>query len=146
MIKRFERILSFYDDESTREKMTVLDPWDAIVDDARNPDFEGLDEFLKPGRKYRLVITDAGPINGIDIWTCETCSRTIACAQSYYVNGFPKCCCKQMTVWNTVEDVNLNCSWDEWVCPDCGATVVGAVEEPYCKDCDEPMIFVERKA
>jgi len=54
----FSRIVKLYDDPSTRKKFTVMDKWDVIIDDARNPDFEGLDEFLEFGKTYRLTIEE----------------------------------------------------------------------------------------
>jgi hypothetical protein len=56
MPKQFERILTLFDGPDTREKYTVMDKWDVIVDDARNPDFEGLEDFLEWGGRYRITI------------------------------------------------------------------------------------------
>jgi hypothetical protein len=54
--KRFDRTVTLYDGPDTREKFTVMDKWDVIIDDERNPDFEGLEEFLEWGASYRLTI------------------------------------------------------------------------------------------
>lgn len=58
MVKLFERVLTLFDDPSTREKVTVMDKWEAMTDDERNPDFEGLDDFLEWGKKYRITVED----------------------------------------------------------------------------------------
>ena len=52
----FQRTLTLHDEPSTREKFTVMDKWDVMTDDERNPDFEGLDEFLEWGSTYRITI------------------------------------------------------------------------------------------
>lgn len=52
----FQRTLKLHDEPSTREKATVMDKWDVMTDDERNPDFEGLDEFLEWGSTYRITI------------------------------------------------------------------------------------------
>jgi hypothetical protein len=52
----FSRTLTLYDGPWTREKATVMDKWDVMTDDERNPDFEGLDKFLEWGSTYRITI------------------------------------------------------------------------------------------
>ena len=52
----FTRVVTLFDGPDTREKANVMDKWDVIIDDARNPDFEGLDEFLIWGESYRITI------------------------------------------------------------------------------------------
>jgi len=52
----FQRTLKLYDEPSTREKALVMDTWDVMTDDERNPDFEGLEEFLEWGSTYRITI------------------------------------------------------------------------------------------
>lgn len=54
--EEFSRIVTLFDDESTREKHTVMDKWEVITDDERNPDWEGLEEFLEFGCRYEVVI------------------------------------------------------------------------------------------
>jgi hypothetical protein len=54
--QRFGRTVTLYDGPDTREKATVLDKWEVIIDDERNPDFKGLEEFLEWGASYRLTI------------------------------------------------------------------------------------------
>lgn len=41
----FKRELTLFDEPGAREKSTVMDKWDVMTDDARNPDFEGLEDF-----------------------------------------------------------------------------------------------------
>lgn len=53
---RFKRIVTLFDDDDSRDKATVMEKWDVIVDDERNPDFEGLEEFLEWGATYRLTL------------------------------------------------------------------------------------------
>lgn len=51
-------VLTRFDDID--EKLTVMSVWEAVVDDARNPESdmdEKISAFLKPGKKYRLTIT-----------------------------------------------------------------------------------------
>ena len=38
-----------------------MDKWDVICDDARNPDFEGFEEFLEFGKSYKLTIEEIEP-------------------------------------------------------------------------------------
>ena len=57
---KFQRELGLFDDASTRKKVTVMDKWDAMTDDARNPDFEGLEEFLRWGKRYRITLEEIG--------------------------------------------------------------------------------------
>lgn len=54
-----DTIYTLYDDDSTREKLTVMSKWQAMVDDERNPksDFaEEIEAFLQPGKTYRLTM------------------------------------------------------------------------------------------
>ena len=54
--KTFKRTVTLFDDDSTRKKNKIMDKWDVILDDERNPDFEGLDDFLEFGKTYSVVI------------------------------------------------------------------------------------------
>jgi hypothetical protein len=48
-----------YDDESVRKKLTVMDKWDAMMDDSRNPhiDVSGkVDEFVELGGTYKITL------------------------------------------------------------------------------------------
>lgn len=54
----FERELALFDGSDTRKKATVMDKWDVMTDDARNPDFEGLEDFLTWGKRYRIIIEE----------------------------------------------------------------------------------------
>ena len=58
MARLFERVLTLIDDVSTRERATVIDKWGVMTADTRNPDFEGLDDFLVRGKKYRITIEE----------------------------------------------------------------------------------------
>ncbi len=60
--EEFNRELTLYDDKSTRKKATALDKWEIIIDDARNPDFEGLNDFLLYGFTYRFTFTEIGEV------------------------------------------------------------------------------------
>lgn len=60
--RTFKRELTLFDDSSTREKVTVMDKWEAMTDDARNPDFEGLEDFLVWGKRYRITIEEVGNV------------------------------------------------------------------------------------
>lgn len=52
--------LTFFDDESVREKLTVMTPWEAMIDDARNDNNfeERVNEFVKLGKKYRITLEE----------------------------------------------------------------------------------------
>jgi hypothetical protein len=54
----FERVVTLHDGPDTREKATVMDKWDVITDDSRNPDWEGLEDFLQWGKSYRITIEE----------------------------------------------------------------------------------------
>ena len=56
------KIVTFFDDESTREKLAVMSKIDVIEDDGRNPywsdsDMQSLEDFLQIGKKYKLTLT-----------------------------------------------------------------------------------------
>lgn len=70
----FKRELKFFDDAGNQEKLTVMEKWDVICDDSRNPDFEGLEEFLKIGRQYRITIEDIGSAG-----ECDAIEKNISC-------------------------------------------------------------------
>lgn len=55
----FKRELTLFDEPGTRKKATVMDKWEVMTDDARNPDFEGLEEFLTWGKRYQITIKEA---------------------------------------------------------------------------------------
>jgi hypothetical protein len=72
--------LTFFDDESTREKLTVLDKIEAMVDDDRNwdPEFyaELHGDFLEPGKRYRLTIEEIpGEIPAADDGPSQDCGN-----------------------------------------------------------------------
>jgi len=54
--KQFVRTVTLFDGPDTRKKYTVLDKWEIITDDSRNPDWEGLEDFLEWGGQYRVTI------------------------------------------------------------------------------------------
>ena len=54
-------ILTLYDEVSTREKSLVMDKMEVMEDDERNPNFEGLEDWLEWGHSYRVTIEDLGP-------------------------------------------------------------------------------------
>lgn len=58
MAETFIRVLTLFDDPSTRKKATVMEKWDVMTDDARNPDFEGLEDFLTWGKRYRITLEE----------------------------------------------------------------------------------------
>lgn len=50
---------TLHDDESVREKLTVMSKWDVLHDDGRNPTIDPDDKieaFLQLGKTYRLTI------------------------------------------------------------------------------------------
>lgn len=55
--------MTLFDDESVHEKLTVMDKFEAMVDDSRNndnnytKDNEALEEFLQLGKSYKVTIT-----------------------------------------------------------------------------------------
>jgi hypothetical protein len=53
-------VFTFYDDESTKKKLQVMDSWDVIMDDSRNSNDFGVNvnNYLVPGKKYRITITE----------------------------------------------------------------------------------------
>jgi hypothetical protein len=52
---------TLHDDASVREKLTVMNPWDALWDDERTPrEFDWGEEVTKAmilGKRYRIVLT-----------------------------------------------------------------------------------------
>ncbi len=56
--RAFKRELTLFDDPETHKKSTVMDKWEAMSEDARNPDFEGLEDFLVWGKRYRITIME----------------------------------------------------------------------------------------
>jgi hypothetical protein len=58
--EKLDVVYKLFNDKSVRKKLTVMTKWDAMIDDARNPedDFtERLEAFLKLGKSYRIRIT-----------------------------------------------------------------------------------------
>ncbi len=54
-----EVVTTLFDDESVRTKIMMMDKWEALFDDARNPtiDMDGqVEEFLELGNKYRVTL------------------------------------------------------------------------------------------
>ena len=52
-------VYTLYDDASVRKKCRVMDKWEAMLDDSRNPtdDFtERVEDLLQFGRSYRVTI------------------------------------------------------------------------------------------
>jgi hypothetical protein len=56
--RQFTRELTLFDEPGTRKKAAVMDNWDVMIDDGRNPDFEGLDDFLQWGKRYRITLEE----------------------------------------------------------------------------------------
>ncbi len=59
MIMEVEGVFLLYDDESVKKKLTVMSKWDAMIDDARNPDIdwsEMTEEYLQVGKSYKVKI------------------------------------------------------------------------------------------
>ena len=60
-------IEKLYDDESTREKATVLTKLEVIFDDSRNDTdkfwIEILEQFLQFGHTYKIIFNDLGESN-----------------------------------------------------------------------------------
>lgn len=51
--------MKLIDDESVREKITVMSKLEAMWDDERNPNpSEKIEELLKFGKSYRIVIEE----------------------------------------------------------------------------------------
>lgn len=52
--------LTLYDDESVREKLTIMDKWEIIIDDGRNKESkitsEAVSDFMQLGKKYRVTL------------------------------------------------------------------------------------------
>ena len=50
--------VTLFDDESVKEKLTVMGKWDAMFDDSRNPDptigLEDIEDFLELGGEYKV--------------------------------------------------------------------------------------------
>ena len=59
----FQRTLTLFDGLDTRKKATMMDKWDVMMDDSRNGDFEGLEEFLQWGKVYRITIEEIGDVS-----------------------------------------------------------------------------------
>ncbi|MDQ3329123.1 MAG: hypothetical protein M3552_00490 [Planctomycetota bacterium] len=54
--------LTLFDDESVREKLTVMTKWDAMLDDDRNPDLPSEDDAMfELGGTYRFTIERIEP-------------------------------------------------------------------------------------
>lgn len=54
-------VVKLFDDESVREKLTVMSKMEAIFDDARNDTdqyFSDVDAMLQPGRSYKITIEE----------------------------------------------------------------------------------------
>ena len=55
-----------FDDEFVRKKITIMDKWEAMTDDARNatsPELaEAIELLLKLGRRYRVTIEEIGQL------------------------------------------------------------------------------------
>ena len=57
-------IEKLYDDESTREKFTVMSKLDIILDDSRNVSddstsfWDNIDDFLQWGKSYKITIEE----------------------------------------------------------------------------------------
>jgi hypothetical protein len=59
-IVSYDQILSLFKDASVKEKLKVMDKWEVMFDDSRNPDINFNDEvekFLKLGKKYRIQMS-----------------------------------------------------------------------------------------
>lgn len=55
----FEGVFKLFRDMSVREKLKVMTRWEAMLDDARNPDFdwaEQIEKSLKLGKSYRVTL------------------------------------------------------------------------------------------
>ena len=59
----FIREVDLFDDASTRKKFTMMNKWEVITDDGRNPVWEGLEEFLQFGKRYRVTIEEVGDVD-----------------------------------------------------------------------------------
>lgn len=70
---RLEITTTFHDDPSVREKLKVMNAWDALWDDYRTKcEVDWEDEAsatLKPGKRYKIVLT----IDEVPIITCPWC-------------------------------------------------------------------------
>lgn len=56
---KVEMIFTLFDDDSVREKLTIMDKWEAVCDDERNDmDILGekIEEFLEIGHRYRVIV------------------------------------------------------------------------------------------
>ena len=58
MPRMFKRELTLFDEPGTRKKAAIMDLWEVMTDDARNPDFEGLEGFLAWGKRYRITVEE----------------------------------------------------------------------------------------
>lgn len=62
MMKSISTVEKLFDDASTREKFTVMNKVDVMVDDSRNDDvpfWNALDDFLEWGKSYRITFEEA---------------------------------------------------------------------------------------
>ena len=53
-------VYKLYNDKSVKEKLKVMSRWDAMIDDARNPESDfvnRLDKMVKFGKSYRIKIS-----------------------------------------------------------------------------------------
>jgi len=56
---RVSHVLTLFDGPDTREKATVMDLWDVMLDDSRNPDFTiDCDSFYEWGKSYRITVEE----------------------------------------------------------------------------------------
>jgi len=54
------KIWTLFDDDSVKKKLKVMDKWDAMMDDSRNPECdiaEQVEKFLELGKSYRVTIS-----------------------------------------------------------------------------------------
>jgi len=54
-----------FDDDSVREKLTVMSKWEVVFDDARNTNIpnditERIEDYLRLGESYRLTLEKLG--------------------------------------------------------------------------------------
>jgi len=56
--RRITDVMTLFDDASTREKHLVMDKWDIVCDDERNPEWEELESFIEFGKSYRVIIEE----------------------------------------------------------------------------------------
>ena len=54
-----EAVITLFDDDSVKEKLTVMTKWEAMMNDARNEtvlDGDKIDEFLQLGKTYKVTL------------------------------------------------------------------------------------------